>query len=401
MRTITNILAAAAIIFLIGFMLSRESTFVPPALPTYVEDTGFVLVSHSELGPIQWFDNERLAFYWDTRFADAAVQKNGLTTTCESPICRTIWNTRTREISATPSGPTIKHCVSIEENRSYFKPAFSNTEMIGVPGQEVERSETIDKSPNRMILSPFQCEFYPIHPKAKSIFSQALLPGDGYLSYWDNKLWHHTDEEAEGRLLPMNEDDAQSDCATYVAYKGAYFLADCSSREGTFIVKNKKFVSRADPDCRAVWWFWPREFRWQKVCIKPYLHSSHITPTKLGFALVRLKHDASGNPLDSGIYLQIGGDASHVGRVVKLVDGWTNGPIAVTPDGCRIAFATAWHMDHIASKVNGKTVTLKTIDVCKHADTIAALPTADLSKDGPMPPPEPLHPAMLNPSLLD
>ena len=378
------------LIGVLGFGFSCGFDDEPMVWPEYVQHTGFNVNSNT----IYWIDNDRLIFslYVGER---VELDKNDPN---ESGMRRAIWNHKTGEMDIAPyqmAGPmcvklTKNEAGKITEQRVWYSTFSSKVEMAGVPGEEAlyEPRVRMDNEHTDMgLMSKYRCDQLEAHETIKGRFVEGLRKGDGYISdpngpfsMADVVILYHKDIHDPGTPTPFQGHNGDM----FASHKSSSFIdfkAD-TPREGdlrsVYYFGDSGFRKKGydgPEDCMPVYWFWPRQAEFKKVCLPWNSNWSNIVPTQLGYVM----HQQMFNTREiftSGVYLLLYGDTPFdVTRMVKLAHGMTYGRIATSPDGCKIAWR---HIPKFGSHKSKKTlnqVDLKIIDLCKHTDVIRALPT--------------------------
>jgi len=354
-----------------------------PPLPPYVQDLGLVVSSDN----VFWLNDHQIYFKAVTKFSrDFMVMDTQLQ----------VYDIDTGEITGYSKNASEIMCVNPMEGRAIFRRSSGDGYMIGPPGQEqhIDPDETeINRGDSPLHFNPYSCEAvsipHHIYRGADGLGSAiALLSGDGYLSrreeegtrtkgvFYPNYVQrHHLTDADPGTVVPfvrfsLGKAYGKS-CSRYAPFKGAYYLGTCTSQWNG---------SGTRPTCKTVWWFWPKERRWEQVCLADMAVTNFNGPTRLGYVSMVSNRDRQWNPRESGVYLQMGGTADTPGRVVKLVAGvFSRGAHDVSPDGCKVAFFTHPPLRKASILSTNRYGTLKFINLCKHEDAIRALPTFDLA----------------------
>jgi hypothetical protein len=120
--------------------------------------------------------------------------------------------------------------------------------------------------------------------------------------------------------------------------------------------------ARREAPCRSIWRLIPGEGATETACL-PEAGSSRVVRTALGWVYDKREYK-DGCVNDSGIFLE-----TDSGTAVKLAAGFTEN-LAVSPDGCRIAFGHAPDLQTSCTDGTYKRKTLKLIDLCANKAAI-------------------------------
>lgn len=327
-RTFSSILIA------MGLSACGENAIdqVPP-LPPYVQT--YDIQAHE--GSVKWLDNDR---FWFSRFEydyTKPASKDGFYPLIFS---KGIQNTKTGEVIIYDSPPanesSVGWCYSPEENRlRYRTPTNALKEAIGPPGQEQFYQSTKDANLTTRNLSMIRCDLVPF-PKItgdgnkRGVFH--LLPGDGFFTkpHLPDKepVLYHANSDDLGRKVPFDKRIVTGEASKYVSYRGAYFIAEDSTDP------EKPDDS---PNCKRAWWFWPKDFRWEPVCISPGGRMVELAPARHGFIMERRAFENDRRAGTSGLYLDLGPEKGRYPIVTGY--GTSRSGFDVSPDGCKIVYA--------------------------------------------------------------
>lgn len=344
------------------FMAACEEPL--PPVPGYVADSGIVMTAL----PVFWLDDRRVLF---TRLV-AIDKSEGREDPFDSFV--TVWHTDTGELEMTDWSYSGRFCASpatdtVSYTSGYLGEGAKAVRIYAIGpfghGQRYVRRE--DPESKDKVFSRFSCRFVKRPAWLRGQIVQPLLPGDGYL---DLGLWgpnrpekvtvrYYPEGSDRGTPVPFTARQPRSDCARYYPFKGAYFLVDCFAGDEDETV------------CEPAWWFWPRELRWEKVCVPSGMENTRIVPTKLGLVMNHRAIARGGGVKEAGVFLFTGG------RKIRLVAGFA-GHVAASPDGCKVAFPL---QPDIRSALAFKPHTVRPwepsvrmIDLCVHKDAILSLP---------------------------
>ena len=342
------------------FMAACEEPL--PPVPGYVADSGIVM----DAEPVFWLDDRRVLF---TRM-ELVDRSKGLEGGVKHLL--TVWHTDTGEVEKIDHGYSPRFCASpatdtVSYTSGYLGEGAKAVRIYAIGpfghGRRYVRRE--DPESKDKVFSRFSCRFVKRPAWLRGQVVQPLLPGDGYL---DLGLWgpnrpekvtvrYYPEGSDRGTPVPFTARQPRSDCARYYPFKGAYFLVDCFGGDEDATV------------CEPAWWFWPRELRWEKVCLPFGMENTSVVPTKLGLVVNHRAIARGGGVKEAGVFLFTGG------RKIRLVAGFAR-HVAASPDGCKVAFPLKPEI-HRAPKP-GTTwpwePSVRMIDLCAHKDAILSLP---------------------------
>ena len=342
------------------FMAACEEAL--PPVPGYVADSGILMTA----APVFWLDDRRVLF---TRLVVIDRSKGR-----EGPFDSfvTVWHTDTGEVEMTDWNYSGRFCASpatdtVSYTSGYLGEGAKAVRIYAIGpfghGQRYVRRENPESKDK--VFSRFSCRFVKRPAWLRGQIVQPLLPGDGYL---DLGLWgpnrpekvtvrYYPEGSDRGTPVPFTDDQSSGDCIRYYPFKGAYFLVDCFGGGEDATV------------CEPAWWFWPREMRWEKLCLPSGMENTRVVPTKLGLVVNHRAIARGGGVKEAGVFLFTGG------RKIRLVAGFAL-HVAASPDGCKVAFPLEPDI-HRAPKP-GTTwpwePSVRMIDLCVHKDAILSLP---------------------------
>ena len=342
------------------FMVACEEAL--PPVPGYVADSGILMTAN----PVFWLDNRRVLF---TRM-ELVDRSKGREGGVKHRL--TVWHIDTGEVEKTDRRSPGDFCAgttadTVFDNSGYV---WKKTEIIGINvvepfGRGLRFVPKEDSEFEDWVFSDFSCRWVKRPAWLRGQVVQPLLPGDGYL---DLGLWgpnrpekvtvrYYPEGSDRGTPVPFTARQPRSDCARYYPFKGAYFFSGCHTNETDKTV------------CEPAWWFWPREMRWEKLCLPSGMENTRIVPTKLGLVVNHRAIARDGNVKEAGVFLFTGG------RKIRLVAGFAR-HVAASPDGCKVAFPLKPEI-HRAPKP-GTTwpwePSVRMIDLCVHKAAILSLP---------------------------
>lgn len=306
----------------------------PPA--HWLSDTKIPFVDFG----LVWMDNERLLFQRMEQVAMAT--RSNAWGAFDHPL--SIWsrdgglNTLTRTKISKPcfareTGTLSYQIVKDAENGPIFR--------IGKPDAMVDKSLKAEAADR--VFNPFICSFQSRPRELSGHTLVPLPPGDGIVDLG------RPNSEDKARLLADGGQsfDLPFDRTT-VSPKGI-----SEDGEGYLVVAD----TQRNASCRRVWRLIPGQGASEQACL-PELASSRVVRTALGWALDKREYECGTDIGDSGIFL-ITAD----GDLVKLARGFVEN-LAVSPDGCRIAFGHAPDMKTSCLDGSFRRKTVKFIDLC-------------------------------------
>ena len=347
-----------------------QPKFVAPDLPGYVRT--YDILAHG--GSLRWLDNTRVwfsAYDYDPSLpktesgADQIVFSKGILDTATGQV----------EYYSDPpaNASSSAWCYSPEMKRlSYNSGITSQNVVAGFPGQE-----TIDVDASKMSFrqrNRFRCDsidWPAITGGNEGWYVEYLLPGDGFFSVrWKtaepSRVLYHAHDKDVGREIPINS--SATSTGKYISHVGAYFLG------GDF----NKLSDRYDaPNCKAAWWFWPKEQKLKKVCLSQGGSFMGVLPTKLGYLTYRHQFEADDTAGTSGLYLDLGPGKGWRPVVTQYATVTTMSPVFdVSPDGCKIAFVARAKLDFHGFIERRRNSRFMTIDLCTHKEDILNRPVS-------------------------
>jgi len=203
--------------------------------------------------------------------------------------------------------------------------------------------EPLQGDEDTRMFNPFTCSYQPRPDDLVGHSVVPLRPGHGLVDFGASR------ERGKARLLtadgrsielPFGRTDAD---AHGFAAEGEDYLVAAREQDGV--------------PCRQLWRLRPDQGAVEEACL-PELASSRIARTAIGWVLDKREYPRDGGIGDSGLFLVDDHD-----RLKKIAAGFTEN-LAVSPDGCRIAFGHAPDMETTCSDGSYKRKTLKIMDLC-------------------------------------
>ena len=308
-------------------------------LPPWVCDTGVPFIDYG----LVWMDDERLLFQ---RMEQVAPKTDPTDPWAAFTFPLTTWTIGGRR--ETLSSETIANpCYDRGTGRlSYLitpreggPPAFRT----GPPGAHVEGAT--GAAMPRALFNPFSCLFerWP-EGLAKHVLAP-LRPGDGIVDL--GRPGHAGPARlvaSDGQAIPLPFDRLTVSPTGFSADGDAYrVVADY----------------RRSASCRRIWRLEPGRGAREEACL-PEMTSDRVVRTALGWVMDKRDYGRDGGINDSGVFL-----VPDDGDPVKLAGGFTEN-LAVSPDGCRIAFGHAPDLETSCMDGTFRRKTVKVVDLCAH-----------------------------------
>ena len=285
-----------------------------------------------------WMDNDRLLFQrmeYDAKRAD----KDNPWAAFTFPL--TVWSAEGGEETLARSDLT-RPCYAGGTLSYRVEPdGADGTFFFGKPGEMAETPLAVEEAGH--VFNPFTCGFEKRPEGLDEHILVPLRPGDGIVDLGRRRT------ADPGRLITP---DGQ---AISLPFSQGNVKPEGISADGTgylVFARTKKGV-----DCRHVWRLTPGKGAVEETCL-PEMKSSRVVKTALGWALDKREYDRDGGIGDSGIFL-----VPPDGDPIKLAAGFTEN-LAVSPDGCRLAFGQAKDLSTSCMDGTYKQKTVKVIDLC-------------------------------------
>lgn len=309
----------------------------PPA--HWMTDSGVPFVDYGLL----WLDDDRVLFQRMEQSA-ARVDRSDVWSAFEFPL--STWSADDGLRTVTDQDVS-QFCFAAERGvLSYLEAAEGEeppTCWTGPPDADAMTGEPLAGGEETRMFNPFTCAY---EPRPEPLIGHAVVPlrpGDGLVDFGPRR------EDAAARLLT---DDGRSIELPFDRHTADArgFATDGKA----YLVAGKE---QEDARCRPVWRLEAGQGAQREACL-PELGSSRIARTAVGWVLDKREYPRDGGIGDSGLFLV---DAQ--GDLTKIAAGFTEN-LAVSPDGCRIAFGHAPDMETTCSDGSYKRKTLKTMDLC-------------------------------------
>lgn len=224
-------------------------------------------------------------------------------------------------------------------------------------GKLEQEKEMVLADNKKTHIDTMNCRIYDVDTlvkERKGRAVRALLDRHGYLdlgplrgieSMNNTPITYYHQGNSRGIALPIRRKSAE--IVRYYSFKDAYFI--------------HRIVGGAWADkAEATWWLSPKgEVTEVDIPHGPWIHGGHVGfyPTRKGIFIVY--HGGNKSNKDPGFS---GGYLIQDSAAPKLIDGHIQDP-AVSPNGCKIAFAHYPYLD--ASRIDDPgRITLKMIDLC-------------------------------------
>ncbi len=319
---------------LLASLMLTACTKEPPA--HWLSDTKIPFVDFG----LVWMDNERLLFQrmeqvaMATRSNPMGTFDHPLSTWSRDDGLNTLTRTKiSKPCFARETGTFSYRIVKDAENGPTFR--------IGKPDAMVDKSlkaEAADRA-----FNPFTCSFQSQPSELSGHTVVPLRPGHGIVDLGrpnSADKAHLLADDGQSVNLPFTQ--------AIVSPKGI-----SADGEGYLVVAD----AQRNASCRRVWRLIPGQGASEEACL-PEMSSSRVVRTALGWALDKREYECGTDIGDSGIFL-ITAD----GDLVKLAWGFVEN-LAVSPDGCRLAFGHAPDLKTSCLDGSFRRKTVKYIDLC-------------------------------------